>query len=145
MLTYFATTFVALALFVSCDKEEVISESKLPSSSREFLKTHFAGVAITHIVCDKELFDKDYSVYLANGFEVDFVKSGAWDEVDGHASALPQSVIELLPAGIAQYVNATFPDYKIVTVNKEHFGYEIELNGDIELEFNSNGEFTRMD
>jgi hypothetical protein len=32
-----------------------------------------------------------------------------------------------------------------VKVNKEIFGYEIELNNDVELKFNSNGGFVGVD
>lgn len=144
-LLYFATICVALAMFASCDDEKAISETNLPALSREFLKTHFAGVGTTRIVQEQELFDKDYTAYLANGFEIDFTKSGSWDEIDGHINALPQSILDLLPAEIEQYVNTTFPDCNIVKVNKECFGYDIELNNDIELEFNSNGEFVKID
>jgi hypothetical protein len=144
-IMYLATMFVVVAMFASCDKEEIITESQLPSASREFLKTHFDGVSITRIIQENEMFDKEYTVYLANGFKVDFEKSGAWDEINGFVNPLPQNILDLFPAGIVQYVNTTFPNSKIVKANKERFGYEIELNGGIELEFNSNGEFLRMD
>ena len=144
-MKFFVTLAVALAMFASCDKEKNITESELPASSRTFLNTHFSGVNIGHIKMDKELFDKSYTVYLQNGFEVDFVKSGDWDEVDGHITAVPQSILDLLPAGIVQHVSANFPNREIVKVNKERYGYEIGLFGDLDLEFNSNGGFIRVD
>ena len=106
---------------------------------------HFEGVKITRIEKETEGFNKDYTAYLANGFEIGFTKSGAWDEVDGHIKAVPQSILDLIPAGIAEYVSEEFSDFEIVKVNKEHYGYEIRLNGDADIEFNSQGEFLRMD
>jgi hypothetical protein len=52
---------------------------------------------------------------------------------------LPQSVLNLLPVGISQYVGTSFPNTQIVSVNQEHYGYEIELDSRLELEFNSSG------
>ena len=136
---------IAMVLFASCDKEEEIKEKDLPSTSREFLKTHFDGVGITRIVHDKELFDRSYTVWLANGFEIDFTKSGEWDEVDGHIHPVPQSILDLLPSGITQYVTENFPKNFIVKVSKESYGFEIELNGGLEIEFNSDGSFRKFD
>jgi hypothetical protein len=84
-------------------------------------------------------------VYLTNGFEIDFTKSGEWDEIDGNINKLPQSIVDLLPAGIMEYVEKQFTDQTIVKVNKEHFGYEIELNDNFEIHFNSHGDFIGYD
>jgi predicted deacetylase len=144
-IIFSAAIFIASTIFISCDKEEVITEQNLPVASREFLKTHFVDVAMTRIVKETEGFDKDYTVYLSNGFEVDFSKSGEWDEVDGKINSVPQSILDLIPVNIAQYVTVNFPDYEIISVNKEHYGYEIGLNGDVDIEFDSKGEFLRID
>jgi hypothetical protein len=144
-LLYLAAMMLSLTMFASCEKEEIITESELPGASREFLQTHFAGVAIASIVKETEGLDKDYSVYLSNGFQVDFTKSGAWDEVDGQINPLPQSVLDLLPVGISQYIGSNFPTNQIVSVNKEHFGYEIELDSRFELAFDASGNFLRID
>jgi hypothetical protein len=136
---------VALAIFASCDKEEVITESKLPSYSKEFLETHFPAVGISHIIKETEGVGKTYTAYLTNGFDVDFTKKGDWNDVDGHLNEVPQSILDLLPSGISEYVNTHFRNPKIVQVNKERYGYKIGLNYDIDLEFNSKGEFLRID
>ncbi|MDR1557305.1 MAG: PepSY-like domain-containing protein [Tannerellaceae bacterium] len=142
---FFATMLAFSAMFASCDKEEVISETKLPASSQEFIKTHFPNVAVTCVVKETDGVEKDYTVYLANGFDIDFERNGNWDDVDGHINPLPQSVLSLLPAGISEYVSVNFKDYKIVEANKERYGYEIGLNGEIDLKFNGNGGFIGYD
>jgi hypothetical protein len=142
---FFATMIAFSAMFASCDKEEMIPETQLPASSREFIKTHFPDVAIIRIVKETDGFEKDYTVYLANGFDIDFEKNGNWDDVDGHINSLPQSILDLLPAGIVEYVSVNLKDYKIVEVNKERYGYEIGLTGDIDLKFNLLGSFIGYD
>jgi hypothetical protein len=139
--------------FAACDREDIIPETKLPAESRAFIKAHFDGVEIMSVVREIDGFEKDYSVYLKNGFEVNFRRSGAWDEVEGHREALPATIIGLLPAGIPDYVAANYPDRQIVTVNREHWGYEIELGradngtggGELELDFTGAGQFFRYD
>ncbi|MDR1739825.1 MAG: PepSY-like domain-containing protein [Bacteroidales bacterium] len=142
---YTAALLFAASMFISCEDEKIIEESKLPALSKQFLKTHFNGTATTHIIKDIDGFNRSYTVYLENGFEIDFSRKGDWDEVEGHLKAVPQSILDLLPAGILQYVNQTYPDMEITKVNKESYGYDIGLNNDIEIEFNSSGKFIKFD
>ncbi len=155
-LIIIAALFATTTTYAACDREDIIPESKLPAQSRTFLKTHFNGVGITSIVREIDDFEKDYSVYLKNGFEVNFRGSGAWDEVEGRRQALPASIVEMLPAGIANHVAENYPDRSIMKVNKERWGYEIELGRavgadetpsgrNIELDFTEAGEFFRYD
>jgi hypothetical protein len=53
--------------------------------------------------------------------------------------------LELLPAEIAKYTKANFADRPILKVEKTKRGYELELGGDIELEFDLAGKFLKMD
>lgn len=144
--TLFLTALLLSAIFIaSCDREEIIPETKLPASSQEFLKTHFPGIAVTQIIKETDGLEKDYTVYLANGFDIDFEKNGDWDDVDGHIHPLPQSILALLPAGIIEYIAANYPDASIVEVNRERYGYEIDLTGRTELKFNASGGFIGYD
>jgi hypothetical protein len=150
-LMVIAMLFTTSTLFAACDKEVIIPESKLPAKSRTFLATHFAGVAVVSSVKEVDGLEKDYSVYLKNGFEVDFRRSGEWDTVEGYSAPVPESIIGILPAGIKAYVTANYPDLPIVKVNREMWGYEIEVGPaspnsyDIELDFTMGGEFFRYD
>jgi hypothetical protein len=136
--------FVSI-LYSSCDKEEFIPEMELPAISREFLQTHFKGVSISAIVKETEILSKDYTVYLANGFEIGFTKNGSWDDVDGKTTAVPQTVLALLPNSITNYISNTLPTCYVVEINKEYYGYEIGLSNDMDLKFNSKGGFLRID
>jgi len=145
-ILFFVALFVVSAMFASCEKEEVIPFSKLPSKSQVFVNTHFPDVEVTTVIRDKDGFEKDYTVYLANGFKIDFERNGNWDEIDGFINPLPQSILDLLPAGIVAYVTANFPNNTIVAVDRERFGYEIRLSGTrLELKFNHNGGFIGFD
>ena len=151
-----AALFATTTSFAACDREDVISESRLPSESKTFLRTHFDGVNVISVVREIDGLEKDYSVYLKNGFEVNFRGSGAWDEVEGHRESVPASVLGLLPAGIEAYVSENYPGRPIVKVSRERWGYEIEVGpatgadvvghrGDVELDFTQAGQFFRYD
>lgn len=149
-----ALLFCASTSLAACDDEKLIPESELPALSRAFLKTHFNGVGIASIVMERDDLTKDYTVWLNNGFEIDFERSGEWDEVDGHTATVPSSVVELLPPGIAAYVTENFTGHNIVKVNRELYGFEIGVrnagaaagaSGTFELKFSPSGQFIGID
>ncbi len=139
----FTFSFLILSLaFIACDDDDkTVSTSDLPATAQAFLQTHFPSQKVTRVEKDKD----SYDVYLANGFEIEFKLSGEWDNVDGKGQQIPADIIALLPNTIPSYIAQHYPNQYIVEINKEHFGYEIDLNNNIELEFDSNGTFLRID
>ncbi|MBQ4174977.1 MAG: PepSY-like domain-containing protein, partial [Prevotella sp.] len=83
-----------------------------------------------------------YEVMLNDGAKIDFDKRGNWDKVDCETYAVPAA---LIPASIAQYVKTNFPGTIIIKIDKERYGYDIELSNDIELKFNQSGALIGMD
>ena len=88
------------------------------------------------------ILSKTYEVRLDNGIEIDFDKNGAWDKVDGNYISIPA---ELIPEFIVQYVKANFPDTRILKIDKERGGYEVELSNKLDLKFNSRGKLLCID
>jgi hypothetical protein len=144
-IVFYFTLFVATGMLFACEEEKFIPADELPAISRAFLETHFPDVETTVIVRERDGLEVNYTVYLANGFDIDFAKSGDWDDVDGHISPVPESILALLPENLPEYVAGAFPNFRIVEVNRERYGYEIGLSGGMELKFNSSGRFTGMD
>jgi hypothetical protein len=141
----FVVGSIFMTLFACCESEKVVKYGELPQESKTFLETHFGGVNISSIIKEKDDFTITWNVYLANGWEIDFRKNGDWDDIDCKYLSVPISVLELLPANIAVYCTANFPGASIVEINREKYGYEISLSNDLELEFNTHGEFFKMD
>lgn len=143
LLSLFLSLFIVSMAFISCDDDDdqVIQKTDLPQVSQQFLDTHFPGI-------DTRLVEKDndsYDVHLSNGFKVEFNHSGEWDDVDGGQQAIPQSILDLLPQSISSYVNEHYSGQSIIEVNKEAYGFEIELTNGLDLRFSANGEFTGID
>ncbi|AYN06487.1 MULTISPECIES: PepSY-like domain-containing protein [unclassified Flavobacterium] len=132
-----------LAFGLSANAQKtVITKTALPANAQSFLKTHFAGQEPTYIIEDKEMFSKDYKVQFANNLEVEFDGKGNWEEVDGNHQAIPISVI---PKKIVSYINTNFANTTITKIDKGTWGYEVNLSNGLELEFNSKGNFIRID
>jgi hypothetical protein len=142
-LSFTLSLLIASFAFIACDNDDdrIISKDGLPTGAQTFLQTHFSSQEVRRVEKDYD----SYDVYLANGFEIEFTLSGEWDDVDGRRQELPSSIIALLPANIPAYVTENYPNQFIAEINKEYFGYEIDLNNNIELEFNTDGAFLRID
>lgn len=114
-----------------------ITFQQLPQKAQQFINTHFSGVEVLSATVDD-----DYEVYLANGTKVEFTMQGEWKEVKCPGAAVPAAII---PAAISKYVKANFPNTTIVKIDKKYSGYEVELNNDLELKFDKNGNFIGLD
>ena len=73
---------------------------------------------------------------------IKITKCGDWEEVKTRTQAVPA---KLIPNGIAQYVKKTYPQSEIYKIQKKRYGYEVELANGLDLEFNANGQFLRID
>ena len=73
---------------------------------------------------------------------MEFDRKGNWDNVDCQWESVPAA---LVPTEIATYVSTNFPGALIVKIDKERYGYEIELSNDLELKFNKSGKLFHID
>lgn len=130
---------------VSCDKEELISTDNLPVTANTFLNAHFNAAEVLSVSREKEMLSgAEYEVLLNNGVEVKFDKNGNWTEVEARkdTEALPTSFI-LVP--IVDYVEEHYGDAGINSIDKEKNGFDIELTNGLDLIFDTEGEFVRID
>ena len=111
----------------------------LPANAKAFVTTHFKGQKIIYA-------EKDWNAYeshLGDGTQVDFYRNGTWKKVDcNDFKAVPMAIV---PATIKNYVKANFPESIITKIEKEPYGYDIELSNELELKFNKQGVLMRMD
>ena len=143
-------TFAALmaaAAFASCacakPEKQVIEFAALPQEAQTFVQTHFADKQVAIVYRDREIFDKDYEVIFVDGSNVDFDSKGVWTDVeDRDANGVPSA---LIPAAITEYVNTRHQGQYIVEISKDRYGYDVELNSTIELEFNTSGQLRSYD
>ena len=121
--------------------DRIIPAEQLPAAAKTFIQKTFPGQTVSYAKID---FDgrKKYEVRLSNGTEVEFDKNGNWDKVDCNYSAVPAS---LVPTNIANYVKTHFAGAKVVKIDKERYGFDVELSNELELKFNKQGQLMNID
>jgi Protein of unknown function (DUF2874). len=143
-LLFMTLCIVSMAFAItSCDKDKPVHFEQLPQAARTFLMTHFPDIEMVYA-------DKDwdgYEVLLSNGTELEFSSKGQWTKAETRQELIPESVLKLLPENLTSYISQTYPDRNIKMVEIKRFGYEIELHGlhDLELKFDSKGQFLYID
>ncbi|MGM5630313.1 PepSY-like domain-containing protein [Apibacter raozihei] len=123
-------------------QKTVITSNELPQKAQSFLKSYFSNQTVGYIVKDIETRSVDYDVHFANGMEIEFDAEGNWKEVDGEYQALPTGFI---PSKIINYVTKQYPGTTISKIEKNPFKYEVKLSNGLELDFNTAGDFVRID
>lgn len=139
-IVYLLAAFTLL-LLSSCG-DRIIPEGQLPEAAKSFLEQYFPGVSISYIKKDSDLLKTTYEVRLDSGAEIDFDSKGEWDKVDCKRQSVPS---DLVPAAINTYIDANFPGQFVVKIDKELFGYEVELANDLDLKFTKDGRLVGVD
>ncbi|GIM53793.1 PepSY-like domain-containing protein [Capnocytophaga cynodegmi] len=125
-------------------QESVVTQNELPQEAQSFIKKHFSQYTLDYIILDKEYFSSDdYTVRFSEGLKIEFNEKGEWTEIDGNYTEIPT---EFISKNITSYVKAKFANTRIVKIEKGFFGtQEVKLSNGLELEFDSKGNFKRVD
>lgn len=124
-------------------QDRAINPNQLPKTAKNFLASHFKGIAVSSAIEDREIYGvDDYKVYLNNGMKMEFDSKGNWKEVDGKHQKVPYGFI---PAPIKNYSTKNFPNTYIIKIEKKRWSYKAELSNGLELEFDKNGNFKKID
>lgn len=116
--------------------------AELPAPVQSFVTQQFPGQNITFADKDWEWFGYAYDVVLADGTQLSFDTDNQWDKVECRMSAVPAT---LVPAPIAAHLVANFPGVAIVKIEKERYGYDVELANQLELKYSHQGALMEMD
>lgn len=139
----FTLLLVVVGLGVARADKYTIDRSQLPEAAQQMLTEHFPKAKVSMIKVDKHLLKKtDYDVKLVNGTKIEFNNAGKWTSVDCKTREVPQGLI-LKP--IQRYVKKNFPDVKIVKIEKDFKGFEVDLSDGVELKFDRLGTFKGAD
>ena len=121
----------------------VHDDSVLPEAARNTIANNCkAKVSIVKI---EKMINKitKYEVILTDGTEISFDKNGNWENVETNINkSVPSAFI---PEAIAAYIGKNHKDTRIVGIEKERKGYEVELSNGIDLKFDADGKFLRYD
>lgn len=142
-----AVILTAVALLAAwapawADNERPVSVEELPATAQQFLKSHFSQQEISYAKADEGIFDKEYTVYFTDGTKVEFAKSGEWKQVDCKYNEVPSAIV---PQQIRDYADSHFRGRKINNIERGKRGYEVELDNGVDLTFDKQLRFVKMD
>lgn len=129
--------------FASCDyHDKMVDTGDLPTKTTMFIADYFPGCKVVSIDKDRDFGVVSYDVVLSCGVKLEFDKSGDWTEVDCSPNEVPNAIV---PSKILEYVSAKYSDNFIVKIERKWSNYKVELNNDIELVFDKDGNFKHFD
>lgn len=125
------------------DNDKMITREELPEKAQIFIDKHFANVDVLYAKAERDMgIVTSYDVMLDGDIKLEFSRSGEWTSVDCNRGRVPNSV---LPKGVLDYVTNKFAKAYVVEIECNRMGYEVKLSNDLELDFNKNGQFLRVD
>ena len=144
MNKFYSLIVAALLVVVpaAADHYRPIHERELPRAARELLANYFPEQRVAYIAVERDLLDRDYKVVLEDGTSIEFDKSGRWKEIDGKRTQLPTA---LIPEEILRSVAARFEGRAVEKIERDRHGYEVLLEGGIDLEYNHSFHLVEVD
>ena len=117
--------------------------SVLPVAARTTISNNFkAKVSVVKIEKDFGRAN-EYEVTLSDGTEISFDRAGNWENVETNKNkSVPATMI---PKNIRDYVAKNHSGTRIVGIEKDRNGYEVELSNGIDIKFTKTGEFKKYD
>lgn len=134
---------VGIALFTQAKDTYAHDASVLPKAAQTVIAKNFkAKVSVVKI--DKDFGRiSEYEAILTDGTEISFDRDGNWENVEvGNNSSVPAAFV---PEAIRRYVAANQSGQRIVGIDKERHGYDVELSNGVEMKFDKAGTFLRYD
>ena len=136
--------FASLLLTMNAcsSKPQVATFNELPAPAQQFITTYFAQSDIAWIQWERDGMSKEYEVKLNNGTWIEFYSDGALEKIDCKTNAVPAGIV---PETVVNYVSTNFPQVVIVKYQIDRRDQEVELNTGLELVFDLNGNFVKID
>ena len=129
----------ALVSGVASARDKITTDvNELPESARTLLSQYYHGAGVSRIKIDSKISGQsDYEVVLDDGTEIEFAHDGSLKEIEsGRDGVVPEN---LILKSIRDYVSTNYVGRKIVSMDVERNGYDIELSDGVELKFNKSG------
>lgn len=130
-----------ISLGASARDEYAKDSSVLPEVARTTITDNFSS-EVSKVKIERTLGRvSEYEVTLADGTEISFDRNGDWGSVEAERPAAVPSTIVLAP--ISDYVAKNYAGTKIVSIERDRRGIEVELSNGVDLHFSHTGKFFR--
>ena len=134
---------LVVALPMCADRDKVIAFEQLPASAQGFLKKNFPGKTPLLVTTDYDGLQKSFDVSYSDGTSVEFDAKGNWTDVEcPRTGCVPKAVV---PSGIKNFVAKNYPQEKIVKIDRDRLGYDVNPSNGLELEFTRHQKLKKID
>lgn len=133
---------LTFSLTACADRQHMIAYSDLPVLAQTFVQKYFNAADVSFIERDRDGISVEYNVYLKNATEIEFDDQGNLQSIDCKRNAIPQGIV---PELIMSFVALHYPDQIAVEYHVERRTLNLELNSGLELIFDLEGQFLRID
>lgn len=146
MIKYISAVAMALMLVANtaCARDEYYPDaSMLPDAAKNTLSTYFSTQQVVQVKVDRNLFGvDDYEVTLNSGTTIEFDNAGVWESIDCGYAEVPKEIVQ---QPISNFITKNYGGCRMLKISRDKRKYEVELNNGLELEFNLQGQFLRID
>lgn len=125
----------------SCSEDKQLNETEFPAAISKYVDKHFPDNKILQVTQEKEGISNAYEVVVSDNFKLEFDKNKDLTCASG-SKEIPSSIV---PNKIARYVKDNYPDNVITEWELDGKEEKVKLDNGMQLEFNSNHEFLRID
>jgi phage pi2 protein 07 len=132
---------MAALTICGCTKEIVSPGADLPIEIKTYIATHFPDQFIIEAKKNENDSIKAYEIRLDNMTDLEFNSDLEITDIDG-ITRIPESVIS---AKILNYVSINYPNNYITGWELDEGKQEVQLDNELDLEFNSDGDFLQID
>ena len=104
------------------------TEKSIPASIKTFINTYFPGTTMTEI--NLKNMDGIYSIDLSNGYELKFLNTGQWLEIEAPKGALisTEMIAKILPAESVEHLTHKGVLSRVNELSfKPNSGYKVEI------------------
>lgn len=137
-------TCCLLAFFswAKADNDLPVTVNELPQKAQEFIKLYFPKQEVSFAKVEKDFWEKKYEIVFVSGEKIEFDKNGNWEEVKCKFSVVPNGIV---PEKIREQLSKRFPDAKVLKIERDSKGYEVELDNKLEVKYNNSFQLTDID
>ena len=133
---------IVFTLTACAKQDRLINYLELPATAQEFIERHFNVTDISMIERERDGIHFEYTVYLNEATEIDFGHQGNLKKIDCQIYPIPVGIV---PDLITKYVTEHYPNHFIVEYEINNRSMKVELGNSVELIFDLEGNFLRVD
>ena len=115
------------------DNNRPVTLKQMPATAQQLILKHFPSAEIILSTVEGYMLDKNYDVVFKNGDKIEFNRNGECTNINCKGG-IPAGIV---PEQIAIYIQAQYPDAKVISIEKDDRHYDVKLSNRVELTFNS--------